>query len=138
MIAFWNLCKLMPVYDNILFNPAMGHHLHNLNKTPKYKDTCIGKMSIMAILVEENTSKMNECSPLMIWLNKMQQAYSIGFPDFKIIEIRGACVALSITHPTLDFSSGHDLRVVRSSPAWSPTCHSMLGVEPVQDSSLCP
>ena len=29
---------------------------------------------------------------------------------------RGACVAQSIEHPTLDFSSGHDLWVLGSSP----------------------
>lgn len=32
---------------------AMGYYPYNLNKAPKYKDMCIRKMSIMAILVEE-------------------------------------------------------------------------------------
>ena len=31
---------------------------------------------------------------------------------------KGAWVAQSVKHPTLDFSSGHDLTVVRLSPAW--------------------
>lgn len=39
----------------------MGHHPHNLNKATKYKDICIRKMSIKAILVEEKEleTKMN-------------------------------------------------------------------------------
>ena len=32
----------------------------------------------------------------------------------------GACVAQSVKHPTPDFSSGHDLRVMRSSLVWVP------------------
>ena len=39
-------------------------------------------------------------------------------------------MAQSIKHPTLDFGSGSDLRVVRP----SPTLGSVLGVEPVYDS----
>jgi len=35
----------------------------------------------------------------------------------KINVCRGTWVAQSVKHPTLDFSSGHDLRVMRSSPA---------------------
>jgi len=38
----------------------------------------------------------------------------------------GAWVAQSVKHPAVDFGSGHDLRVVRSSPASG----SMLDVEP--------
>ena len=38
----------------------------------------------------------------------------------------GSVVAQSVKHLTLDFGSGHDLRVVRSSPASG----SMLGIEP--------
>ena len=34
---------------------------------------------------------------------------------------RGACVAQSVKRPTLDFSSGHDLRVVRLSPTLGST-----------------
>jgi len=37
----------------------------------------------------------------------------------------GAWVAQSVKHPTLDFGSGHELRVVSSSPAWGST----LGME---------
>jgi len=33
---------------------------------------------------------------------------------------RGLWVAQSVKHPTLDFGSGHDLRVVRSSLCWTP------------------
>lgn len=44
----------------------MDHHPHNLNTAPKYKDTPIGKMSLIAILVEEKASNMNECSPIRI------------------------------------------------------------------------
>lgn len=39
--SMFELCKIMHVYDNILFNPAMGHHPHNLNTAPKYEDICI-------------------------------------------------------------------------------------------------
>ena len=38
----------------------------------------------------------------------------------------GAWVVQMVQYPTLDFSSSHHLRVVRS----SPTLGSMLGVEP--------
>lgn len=41
-------------------------------------------------------------------------------------EVEGAWVSQSVKHPTLDFSSGHDLRIVRSSPVW----HSVLDIEP--------
>ena len=42
----------------------------------------------------------------------------------------GTWVAQSVKHPTLDFSSGHDLMVVRSSPASGSalTTQSLLGV----------
>ena len=39
--------------------------------------------------------------------------------------------------PTLDFGSGHDFRLVMSSPMWG----SVLGMEPAEDSlslALCP
>ena len=39
---------------------------------------------------------------------------------------KGAWVAQLVKHPTLDFSSGHDLRVLR----WSPMSDSMLGMGP--------
>ena len=39
-------------------------------------------------------------------------------------------MAQLVKHPTLDFSSGHDILVVRS----SPTPGSMLSVEPAWDS----
>jgi len=39
---------------------------------------------------------------------------------------RGLWVAQSVKHPTLDFGSGHDLGVLRSSPASG----SALGVDP--------
>ena len=39
-------------------------------------------------------------------------------------------MAQSVKHPTLDFSSGHDLQVM----GWGPTMGSMLSVEPVWDS----
>ena len=45
---------------------------------------------------------------------------------YKILFKRGACVAQSIKRPSLDFDSGHDLRVVR----WRPMLGSTLGVEP--------
>jgi len=38
-----------------------------------------------------------------------------------------------VKHPTLDFGSGHDLRVLRSSPVWLPT---QRGVR--LSRSLCP
>ena len=37
--------------------------------------------------------------------------------------------AQSVGHPTLDFSSGHDLRIVRSSPGSSPATGSTLSGE---------
>ena len=37
----------------------------------------------------------------------------------------GAWVAKSVKHPTLDFGSGHDIRIMRS----SPTSGSALGME---------
>ena len=43
------------------------------------------------------------------------------YPSFKVTVSLGAWVAQSVTCATLDFSSGHDLRVVRLSS---------LGVEP--------
>ena len=49
----------------------------------------------------------------------------------------GARVAQPVERPTLGFNSGHDPRVVRSSPVWG----SALSVEPAQDClslSLCP
>ena len=49
---------------------------------------------------------------------------------FKNKKMRGAWVAQSVEHLTLDFGSGHDLRVVRS----SPLSGSMLGVESAWDS----
>ena len=42
---------------------------------------------------------------------------TVCFVCFKIIHNRGACVAQSVEDPTVDFGSGHDVRVVRSSPA---------------------
>ena len=39
-------------------------------------------------------------------------------------------MAQSVKHPTLDFSSGHDLTVMRLSPAFGP----VLRVEPAWDS----
>ena len=42
----------------------------------------------------------------------------------------GAWVAQSVKHLTLDLSSGHDLRVVRSSPGLG----SVLSMEPAYDS----
>ena len=48
-------------------------------------------------------------------------------------ESRGAWVARSVERLTLDFSSGHDPRVVGSSPALG----SALSAEPAKD-SLCP
>ena len=47
------------------------------------------------------------------------------------VRYRGTWVDQSVKHPTLDFSLGHDLRVMRS----SPTSGSTLGMEPAQDSS---
>ena len=38
-------------------------------------------------------------------------------------------MAQSVGHLTLDFGSGHDLRVVGSSPASNPTIGSVLGGE---------
>ena len=43
---------------------------------------------------------------------------------------RGAWIAQSVEHPTLDFGSGHDLSVVGSSPKWG----FVLRVEPAWDS----
>ncbi|VCX43222.1 unnamed protein product [Gulo gulo] len=42
----------------------------------------------------------------------------------------GARVVLLVRCPTLDFGSGHDLRVVRS----SPSSRSVLSMEPAEDS----
>ena len=53
--------------------------------------------------------------------------------QFKKLGLGGAWVAQLVKPPTLDFCSGHDLRVMRLSPAWG----SMLGMEPAKD-SLCP
>ena len=44
----------------------------------------------------------------------MEQTYPVHSRDQK--GSRGAWVAQSVERPTLDFGSGHDLRVVRSSP----------------------
>ena len=44
----------------------------------------------------------------------------------KTEKTRGIRVAQSVKNLTLDFSSGHDLRVVR----WSPMSGSALGMEP--------
>ena len=41
------------------------------------------------------------------------------------IEPRGTWVAQSVKHPTLDFSSGHDLTFAR----WSPALDSVLTVQ---------
>ena len=41
-------------------------------------------------------------------------------------QIQGARVAQLVKHPVLDFGSGHDLRVMRFSPALG----SALGMEP--------
>ena len=41
-------------------------------------------------------------------------------------QVWGAWVVQSVKHPTPDFGSGHDLRVV----TWSPTLSSALGREP--------
>jgi len=46
----------------------------------------------------------------------------------------GTWVAQLVKHPTLDFSSGHDLRVIRSNPALG----SVLSVEPAWDSLSLP
>ena len=43
----------------------------------------------------------------------------------QMLNMGGACVAQLVKHLNLNFSSGHDLRVVRSSPKLG----SMLGVE---------
>ena len=51
--ALFNLCKIMYLYDNIPFNPAMGHHPHNPHKAPKYKDICISRISVMKLFAEE-------------------------------------------------------------------------------------
>jgi len=45
---------------------------------------------------------------------------------FKIVTLRDAWVAQSVKHPTLDFSSGHDLRFMIS----SPMSGSALSMEP--------
>ena len=44
----------------------------------------------------------------------------------KWVKFRGAWAAQSVEHLTLDFGSGHDLRVVRLSPVLG----SALGMEP--------
>ena len=48
----------------------------------------------------------------------------------KKITYMGAWVAYSVKYPTLDFGSGHDLRVVRSSPMLG----AMISRESVGDS----
>ena len=42
------------------------------------------------------------------------------FHEFSLIfrQLGGTWVVHLVRHPTLDFGSGHDLRVVRSSPYW--------------------
>lgn len=57
--SVFELCKIMCVYD-VLFNPAMGHHLYNLNKVPQYKDICIRKMSILTILTKRKKNWKQE------------------------------------------------------------------------------
>ena len=42
------------------------------------------------------------------------------------VQVRGSWVAQLVKGPTLGFSSGHDLRVVK----WSCTLDSVLGVAP--------
>ena len=54
---------------------------------------------------------------------------------FKTTMIRGMWVAQWVKHLTLDFGSGHDLRIMRL----SPTLGSMLSMEPTENSlSLSP
>ena len=56
---------------------------------------------------------------------------------FLFVCFGGTWVAQSVEHPTLDFDSGHDPRVMGSSPALGP----VLSMEPAWDSlslSLCP
>lgn len=48
----WILTACLNYVKLCMYRTAMGHHPYNLNKAPKYKDMCIRKMSIMAILVE--------------------------------------------------------------------------------------
>lgn len=58
----------------------------------------------------------------------LQIASAVGeeeFPlPFKTLQLEGAWVMQLMKHPTLDFGSGSDLMVVRSSPAPGST-HSM-------------
>lgn len=93
--SVFELCKIMHLYDNVLFNLAMGHHLYNLNKVPQYKDFCIRKMSILTILTKgKKTGNKNECSSIRIWLNKMWSIHSLDSAGFKITEIRSVPVDL--------------------------------------------
>jgi len=50
------------------------------------------------------------------------------------LALRGAWMAQSVEHPTLDFSSGHDLRVV----GLSPVLGSVLGGESAGESLSSP
>lgn len=49
----WILTACLNYVKLCMCRTAMGYYPYNLNKAPKYKDMCIRKMSIMAILVEE-------------------------------------------------------------------------------------
>ena len=53
------------------------------------------------------------------------RADSLSYFFLKMISKWGAWVAQSVEHPTLDFGSGHDPRVMRS----SPTLGSVLSVK---------
>ena len=66
-------------------------------------------------------------TPLLLALSVSLSLSKINIKIFLlIIKIRGVWVAQSVEHPTLDFSSGRDSRIVGSSPALSST----LTVEP--------
>ena len=59
--------------------------------------------------------------------NKTEANHYAAFP-FKTSTDLGApeCFSRLVGHSTLDFGSGHGLRVVRSAPCWAPC----WGVEP--------
>ena len=50
----------------------------------------------------------------------------MGYGTCDLKEGGGRLVAQLVKHPTIDFDSSHDLRVVR----WSPASDSMLRMEP--------
>ena len=57
------------------------------------------------------------------WIGREEVLHCSQISALKNLGKRGNWVAYVVKHPSLDFSSGHDLRVVRSSPELGSTGH---------------